>query len=333
MLFTTLIPVYKSQFLPDIVACLNAQNLQSFTVIFSDDSPTKDLAEVMHDLQTHEKISFPYKIVQGRNIGPVTNCYDLLDYCDHSTPYIHFLFDDDLIFPDFYQSHADAYQQTQAQACISSRIIVSEDKQPYAAPSLPPFLTASNERVSLLKIADVAHSILPSCNNWLGEMSSATFNGQVMRQTLKGALQNIPYYGLNDLGVFLEILAQHPVAYIYNNLGAFRRNRSQTSQDRHSKVFQSTIISWASLILDAHSKSWLSDAQTQQGLKKAKEMIQATIQANHGYEELASSLASFDQPEIAKQLFNAAWRSILEKNPDAIRHLIAPPQSSSLNVT
>ena len=111
------------------------------------------------------------------------------------------------------------------------------------------------------------------------------------------------------------------MAYIHSNLGAFRRNRSQTSQDTHSKVFQSTIISWASLIFDAHSKGWLTEEQTQQGLQQSKQMILSIIHAKDGFEDLGISLADIDQIETAKSLFNNAWRAILKSNPDASQHL------------
>ena len=317
-LFTTLVPVYKTDFIEDILQCLQAQTSQNFKVIFSDDSPTQDLADIIDEWQAHEAPSFAITVIQGPRIGPVSNCHHLLHAWGNDTPYMHFLFDDDLIFPDFYAAHELAYAQTQADACLSARIIVSEAKAPLFSPALPDFITGNPQRVTLLNRQACVDTILPFCNNWLGELSFATFTSQAITNANKGRLQQIPYYGLNDLGLFMELLATHSVSYINSNLGAFRKNRTQTSQDAHSKVFQSTIISWASIIFDAHSKGWLSTEQTVQGLKKTREMIQSMAKGNAVFAPILSSLADLEDIETAKNAFHQNWRLLLASNPDAL---------------
>lgn len=316
MLFTTLIPVYKTQFIEDTVQCLKAQTLQNFQVIFSDDSPTQDLAEIIDELQAHEGISFSYRILQGRRIGPVTNCHDLLRAWAQSSPYIHFLLDDDLIFPDFYQAHEQAYKTSDAQACISSRIVVNEKKTPVNASPLPDFLKEGNERLTLLNLEKCVHSTLPLCNNWLGELSCATFSGVALQNVQRNQLHEIPYYGLNDLGLILEMLGKFPVAYIQNNLGAFRLNRWQTSRDMHSKIFQSTIISWVALIFDAHTKGWLSDQQLRHGLEKARGFIATLSESFVEHAALTASISDLNNIESAKNSFAKAWELILKGNTD-----------------
>jgi len=317
-LFTTLVPVYKTDFIEDILQCLQAQTSQNFKVIFSDDSPTQDLADLVQEWQAHAAPTFTIKIIQGPRIGPVTNCHHLLDAWGYDTPYMHFLFDDDLIFPDFYAEHARAYAQTQADACISARIIVSEAKTPIFSPALPPFITGGNQHITVLNRQECVESILPFCNNWLGELSFATFKSHAIQRASKRQLHQIPYYGLNDLGLFMEMLAEHPVAYIHSNLGAFRKNRTQTSQDSHSKVFQSTIISWASILFDAHSKGWLSTEQATQGLKKTQEMIHSMAKGNAIFSPILSSLAHLEDIEQAKNTFHHHWAALLLSNPDSV---------------
>ena len=252
MLFTTLIPVYKTQFLTDTISCLNAQTLKEFSVIFSDDSPGQDLSNVLADIQDDHPITFDYSIIPGPRLGPASNAYHLFAAWQGRSPYIHFLLDDDLLDPDFYRLHALAYQQTNAKSCFSSRRIVSETKRPLETASQAPSTVVSRHSpIELLDFKACATSILPDCNNWLGELSNSTFHGATMGQTVTGQLLHLPYYGLNDLGIFLEMLYKAPAAYIHQALGAFRVNRLQVSGNPRSLVFQSTIISWLSLGLDA----------------------------------------------------------------------------------
>ena len=77
MQFTTLIPIYKTQFLEDLVACLNAQTLQDFQVIFSDDSPSQDVAQLLEDLHLDTPIRFSYRVIPGPRLGPASNAHHL----------------------------------------------------------------------------------------------------------------------------------------------------------------------------------------------------------------------------------------------------------------
>lgn len=322
MLFTTLIPVYKTQFIEDLVQCLRAQTLQPLQVIFSDDSPTQDLAELLSELHAETPIPFPYQVIQGKRLGPVSNCYHLFTAWNFSSPYIHYLLDDDLIFPDFYRWHAQAYERTQAKTCISARIVVNEKKSPLGTSSLPDFIWQANANITPLNLQSCITSIIPTCNNWLGELSSATFHGATMAATLTGSLRRIPYYGLNDLGIFLEMIAAEPAAYMKNNLGAFRINRLQTSGDNRSSIFKSTIISWISLALDARELG-LSDEAAQQCLHRIALSVKNLL-AEHPHLSFLNELLNAgptrrqDWQSFDKS-FSDYWQGELKNNPDYLQ--------------
>ena len=319
MLFTTLVPVYKTHFLEDTVACPNAQTLNKFQVIFSDDSPTQDLSQLLTDLQSDSLIQFPFRVIQGPRLGPASNCHHLLTAWDHSTPYIHYLLDDDLIFPDFYQCHAQTYQRSETKTCISSRIIVNEKKTPLGTADLPDFILQKNTRDLALDLQSCIASIIPTCNNWLGELSSATFHGATLAATITGKLRHIPYYGLNDLGIFLEMLAAEPVSYINKHLGAFRINRLQTSGDSRSTIFKSTIISWASLALDARELG-LSDSAAQQCLQRIALSVKNLLPENPDLAPLYGLLSPWQSQvqdwESFSLSFAQYWQGELQKNED-----------------
>lgn len=336
MQFTTLIPVYKTQFLEDLIACLHAQTLQDFQVIFSDDSPSQDVAQLLDDLHLDTPIRFPYRVIHGPRLGPASNAHHLFTAWNFSTPYIHYLLDDDLIFPDFYASHIAAYQQTAAQACFSPRIIVDERKTPLAGISTPPSeALPKKQSIEMLDFAACVRSILPSCNNWLGELSNTTFLGQAVADGVSGQLYALPYYGLNDLGIFLEILRQAPAAYIHNTLGAFRINRLQTSGNAHSSVFKSTVVSWISLALDAYNMGVLSLADTQQCLRTVQPSIVQLAQNHAELMPLVPILTTWQcAPEDIVSLHTAFahyWLVQLQDYPDYLAaHSPISPKTGAL---
>ena len=318
MSFTTLIPVYKTHFLEDTITCLNAQTLPSTQVIFSDDSPAQDVQEILDEIQSTQAFRFPFQVLKGRRIGPVTNCHDLLAaWAAHRpTPYIHFLLDDDLIFPDFYLWHARALEKTNAKLCISSRITVRQEKTPFSCGQNPSFISNQDRAIVSLNIIDCAQPILHTLESWLGELSFATFNGASLQKTVKGKVHRLPYYGLNDLGLFFEMMLEHPACYINNNLGAFRLNPWQTSRDSHSIIFQSTVISWAALLFDMHEIGYLQETDLRQGLVKIGGSIKMLPSSNLGAHSLSKTLDNLEDIKQARQLFEIEWINLLSGNPD-----------------
>jgi hypothetical protein len=326
MLFTTLVPVYKTQFLEDTVQCLNAQSRKTFQVIFSDDSPTQDLAEVLADIHLTCPISFPYRITQGKRIGPASNCHDLFATWlrEPNTPYIHFFLDDDLIFPDFYLWHERALQQTQAKLCISARIVVDEQKTPFVHATQPDFITQQNANIIRLPFADCISSTLPSLDNWMGELSCATFDGHALAATLKGQILNLPYYGINDLGLFLEMAAAHPIYYLNQALGAFRINRWQTSRDQQSAIFQATNLAWAALIFDAHQMGALPTLEATEGLLKLKKSLAFMRQQAPCLQGALGALALLPEISSCREAFRNYWLHFLASQADYVQAKLPP---------
>ena len=324
MLFTTLIPVYKTQFLTDTISCLNAQTLKDFSVIFSDDSPTQDAAEMLQELHAEQAFQFPYRVISGPRLGPVSNSHHLFAAWQNQSPYVHFLLDDDLITPDFYAMHAKAYAETDAKACFSARTMVNEKKTEIEAAPIPPkTVLPHSQTIETFGFAACAASILPTCDNWLGELSNATFHGATMSQTITGSLAHLPYYGLNDLGIFLEMLRVAPAAYIYRVLGAFRVNRLQTSGNPRSRIFKSTVVSWLSLALDALHLGAITPEMCIQNIAKVKTSIDNLAPNNPELQALAAMLAKWQTQthDLAsfEQSFSAYWLAQVASYPDYTR--------------
>lgn len=323
MFFTTLIPVYKTQFLEDLIACLNAQTCKEFQVIFSDDSPTQDAAQILQELTEESNLSFHYRIVSGPRLGPASNCHHLLTEWAHSTPYIHYLLDDDLISPDFYAQHKQAHGSTLAPPLvISARNIVNERKQIQKDAPLPIGIKAGGAAMPISFAACIA-ATLPNCDNWLGELSCATMQGDFIAQHIQGQLARLPYYGLNDLGLFLEILHHATGAFIPQTLGSFRINRWQCSRDVHSDVFRKSNIAWLALALDAYHLGVLTEEQTRECLAHVSQAINKLLPANPNLATTLNALTRKDSLAQLYQRFQTLWLHELQQSPD-YRHATSP---------
>ncbi len=318
MLITTLIPIYKTHFIEDLINCLHAQTEQRFSVIFSDDSPSQDVAEILADIHTDEPIRFAYEVIPGPRLGPASNCYHLFTAWNKRSPYLHYLLDDDLIAPAFYQQHLQVLEQTGASLCISARNVVNETGQELQAAQAPAWLTA-HAGPQQIGFATAVQHILPPCNNGLGELSCATIRGASMVQHIKRGLRQLPYYGLNDLGIFLELLAQEAGIYLPQNLGSFRKNRLQTTGDTRSKIYHYTILSWAALALDAWQMGLLSPNQAEQSLSTVQHSLSNLLPNNPELAEL-HSLFQAPRPDIAnfQAQFAPIWHQHLSEVPDFV---------------
>lgn len=317
MLFTTLVPVYKTHFLDQLIACLNAQTERRFSVIFSDDSPGQDVAAELADLAQDCPIDFHYEVIPGPRHGPSSNCYHLYTAWNGRSPYIHYLLDDDIIAPTFYAQHLQALEQHGIQLCISARSIVNQHMQPVASPPARP-AWLDTERPTPLEFGPSATSTIGARSNWLGELSCATFHADSLTQ-LKGGLLRLPYYGLNDLGIFLEIIHQHSALYLPQTLGAFRLNRHQTSGDSRSSVYQSTTIAWAALALDAHTLGVLDAQGLDIALDAAQTSVSNLLASNPQLQALHTALHAprTDLAAFAAQ-FSLAWLHFVRQLPDFI---------------
>lgn len=250
---TTLVPAYKPEYLAELLSALSAQTYRHFRVIVSDDSPQQQVTQLLHSPALAPLVSqLDLRIVQGPRKGTMTNIVHLLAQCDDDDGLVHVLFDDDLIYPRFYEKHVQAHQQADVGASVSYRWYCNAHGQPLGVTAVPAFVDASSTACQPLTAEQLFGSTIADCNNWLGEFSNAVFKRDAVRLYARSHMADIPYYGLGDIGVLLDIAQQQQVVLVKEYLGAFRQHDSQHSVNYGSRVFKCGLVAWVALALGAY---------------------------------------------------------------------------------
>lgn len=263
-LITTLIPAYKSAFIFETLLSLTAQTYQFFEVIVSDDSPDQVITQLI-DSPEFEKLRQKLKltVLQGPRQGSMSNILHLLGQCN-GNGLIHILMDDDLIYPKFYEKHVEAHLQSDISVSVSYRWFCNQFGQPMGVSSVPSWV--SNTQNSFMKInaSQLFASVIPNCDNWLGELSNSVFKPDAISLFARTRLEKIAYYGLADIGCLLEASLQSDLGLIKEYLGAFRQHDSQFSAQHNSRVFQCGVIAWVALALGAYRAKQINSNTLQQ---------------------------------------------------------------------
>lgn len=257
MSICTLVPVYKKEFFSSTLISLGTQRLKPSKVIFSDDSPGRFLLNDHSLRRAASQILPETEIVylQGPSIGPLSNIKFLLGEGGEGYELIHVLFDDDLIFPDFYLAHQTAFSQYPAARCaVSLRWFLSGDNIPIGAPSVP-MSVRFGERYQPIALPVLASSTTPFLRNWLGELSNATFRGQSAAKRIFDACNpSLPLCGLEDIGTFAKFSDEGSLLLIADFLGGFRVSSSNNTANKQSENFKAAVLGWVPLSLFALSR-------------------------------------------------------------------------------
>ena len=248
---TTLIPAYKHEFIIETLLALTAQTYPFFQVIVSDDSPDQVITQLLANpkfAQIHQKLKL--KVLQGPRQGGFSNILHLLGQCD-GTNLIHILMDDDLIYPKFYEKHIEAHLQNNISVSVSYRWFCNKFGQPMWVSPVPAWVTNAQNAFMTINASQLFDSVVPQCDNWLGELSNSVFKPSAISLFARARLEDVAYYGLGDIGCLLEASLQSELGLIKEYLGGFRQHDTQFSAQQHSKAFQCGVIAWVALALGA----------------------------------------------------------------------------------
>jgi hypothetical protein len=254
MSITTLIPAYKPQFLRQLLLGLVSQTVRPERVIISDDSPggifqralqAPELAPLVEALRP--------VVIEGPRQGGIENRRQLLRHWNHSTSHVHFLFDDDIVYPSFYERHLKAHATGRTRCTVSRRWFGSETGDPVLPGSLP--ILVMNHQARLVYLSSEylfqtsfdLHPELAFPFNWLGELSHAVFSRDCAETLSTSQLAGISYRGLGDLGAFLACSLDAPLGYINEYLGVFRLSSTQNTNQKDSLIFRQGVLAWIAL--------------------------------------------------------------------------------------
>jgi hypothetical protein len=265
-LLTTLIPAYKPDYLGEVFAALQQQSLQDFRVIVSDDSPGAVITDMIRDGRFGPLASrLHLTVVRGPGNARL-NHQRLLDCWDGSTPYVHLLMDDDVVFPSFYQTHLAAHRQGSYAVSVSARWLSQGDSRPAWSLPVPAFIEDSPLRHVPVSAEQLMHTVVAPCENWLGELTNMVWTAQGIAHFPRPPAQALSYYGLMDISAVLEAVVHHPLVYVRDHLSVFRQHAQQTTHGVKSHGHRVTMLVWAACALHAWEQGHLSDAQAVRAL-------------------------------------------------------------------
>ena len=259
---STLIPVYKLEHLHRTLNSVIGQRLKPNRVIISDDSHRLQLIpELKYQFEEIYNIhGIKIDVIYGPQLGGYANMKNLLNEIDDCTELVHFLFDDDVIFPGFYDNHVNLHENISSSlATISKRTYIDENDFQIPGYGYPDFVEKMLNRIVVLNAESVYPTILPRMNNWLGEFSNAVFKRDCISRVINFKFSNISYYGLGDIGAFLEISEKsESLFFINDNLGAFRIHSNSNSLKYHSKENLASVVAWVVVALHALELNYIT---------------------------------------------------------------------------
>ncbi|GAB6847211.1 glycosyltransferase family A protein [Paraburkholderia sp. A1RI_3L] len=248
MTITTLIPAYKPKYLNELLIALKHQTLKPARIIVSDDSPDGAfLAALQSEPLKSATADMNIEVIQGPRAGGIENCRHLLRTWNGATPLAHLLFDDDVIYPEFYAFHAAVHAGGSFDCSVSRRWTALESGQPVSQLPRPDAVVQHQQRVFSLPPELAFALTVPACNNWLGEFSNAVFTRDAANLLLDTTLAGISYVGLADIGLFLTASLRKPLCVINDPLGYFRLSPQQITQQTTSHAYKLAVLAWAAL--------------------------------------------------------------------------------------
>lgn len=268
-LITTLVPAYKHEYLAELFAGLRSQTLRDFRVILADDSPDGLITRQLREGRFDPLIQDLHLTVVPGGGGAWKNHHRVLEAWAGSSPLVHLLMDDDVIYPDFYREHAALHAGRRLSASVSLRWLTRVDGGPFATLPLPEFVTRSTQRAIEIDAATLFSSTVAASDNWLGELSNMVFSAEAAKRFPRPPAEGISYFGLPDVGLLLSAADVGPVMLLRDHLSGFRQHAGQTTAATQTVALKIAHLAWIAFALQARREGRLSDEQALQGIALA----------------------------------------------------------------
>jgi hypothetical protein len=248
---TTLIPAFKPDYLGEALLGLRRQSVRDFRVIVSDDSPGGAITDMIRDRRFGAVTDgLDLTVVRGPGNARL-NHLQLLDLWNGATPYVHLLMDDDVVFPGFYRTHLQALASGPHALSASARWLSQDDSRPAWSLPLPRVVEDSPQRFVALDAAQLFPTIVPVCENWIGELSNIVLTADAAARYPRPPAERLNYYGLLDIGAVLEAVGAGSMVFVRDHLSVFRQHAQQTTRGIGSHGHRVAMLVWATYALHA----------------------------------------------------------------------------------
>jgi len=264
---TTLIPAYKKEHLAETLLGLARQTFRDFRVILSDDSPGEEITGLLRaghfgDLGR----ALDIEVVRGPKNARM-NHQALMDRWAGSSPFVHLLLDDDVVFPEFYRTHMAAHQTGRYSVSVSRRWVTNEDTLPVMGINQPAIVARSPLLYVPVDEQNLFKTMVPTCNNWIGEFSHMVMSAEGARAYPRPPADDLSYYGWLDVGFLLTAVQKAPLVIVRDHLGIFRQNAGQTTHTLRSSIGRVSSMAWVTTALLAWREGRITPAEVLTAVK------------------------------------------------------------------
>jgi predicted O-linked N-acetylglucosamine transferase (SPINDLY family) len=318
MKIATLIPAYKVKYIPELLDCLAAQTVRSDIVIISDDSPGGIFREALLS-PTHSSVISDLNLVihDGPRKGPNANFHNLMKLEGGFYDLVHVLFDDDVIYPNFYRQHLIAHSSGSFSCSISARWTAREDGQPYEDLPIPDIVRNHPNKMLSLDAYLAFLTTVAASKNWLGEHSNVVWRSDCYLMQHDNFLEGVSYAGLWDLGAFLRVSTVRPLCYIQEHLGYFRRGATDQNSAK-LEFIKSAFIAYAALGVAAKRAGILSHSEVQTCFSNVASWLPVFREGEPEIDKLIEVMPSMiSGNDNADEFFLEIWNKFLNRHSDA----------------
>ena len=316
MKITTLIPAYKTKYIPELLIALRHQTILSNKIIISDDSPNGEFRDTLYSETVSPLLQgLDISLHEGPRNGAFENFKHLTRLWNGSSDLFHILLDDDVIYPEFYERHLSAHASGNFSCSISRRWEANEAGQPISSQPVPLAVAGNMNRMLALEDDVAFMATVAECKNWLGEFSNAVFRAEHHDLILTPRLGSVSYAGLWDLGAFLAASTRQPLCYILDHLGYFRKGPDQNSAQANSPLMKGAVLGYVALAIAGQQLGKLTAQQASNcfaGISGAIAYWYASQEDMAEFRQLMPELAAMHKG--SEERFLKLWNEFQRRN-------------------
>lgn len=291
MSITTLIPAFRLQYCLYAISSAVRQSLKPSLLIISDDSPNGEITDYILSSNLIEKINeqgIAVEVVAGpRMANGMLNVMNLVKCWNARTEFFHILLDDDYIFPTFYKSHFDICKKYKLFGSVSRRWQADAAGHVTGHFKAPLFVENSNTRQRLIDANSLFKSVVPERMNWLGEFSNALLHESILiNGQLPSKLDDLPFYGLDDIGVFLNIGKINKLGFINEHLSFFRFHDSQNTHNLASPSILGAHLAWIPIAIYSERCGLITTSEKRYAVERLLRQIDMTYRTTALFDDI-----------------------------------------------
>ncbi len=316
MKLITLIPAYKTKYIPDLLNGLRLQTVPTGKVVISDDSPNGEFRQALYSAPYAQlRAGLDIEFHDGPRNGAYENFKHLVRLAEGRAELLHILLDDDVVYPEFYERHLIAHASADFSCSVSRRWTASETGQPLQGQPAPEAIRNHANRMISLDAQLMLMTTVGECKNFFGEFSNAIFRADCTDLLLDPQLGGVSYAGLWDLGAFIAASARRPLCHIQDYLGYFRTSPTQNSSNANSPIMKGAHLGYVALAVGGRRTGMLSESLARQNYALMNNALRVRYSTQP---DIAPFIAVM--PELAAGLpqaeahFLEAWQAFLSTN-------------------